>query len=45
MTESPDRRLAELRELLFARPAMARELPGFDPEAAPAGPGSCSSTG
>ncbi|MDH6140169.1 pyridoxamine 5'-phosphate oxidase [Kitasatospora sp. GP30] len=39
MTESPDRRLAELRELLFARPAMARELPGFDPEAAPAGPG------
>ncbi|MCC9306475.1 pyridoxal 5'-phosphate synthase [Kitasatospora sp. RB6PN24] len=38
MTGTPDRRLAELRELLFARPAMARELPGFDPEAAPAGP-------
>jgi pyridoxamine 5'-phosphate oxidase len=38
MTEQPDGRLAELRELLFARPAMARELPGFDPAATPAGP-------
>jgi pyridoxamine 5'-phosphate oxidase len=39
VTEPLDRRLTELRELLFARPAMARELPDFDPDAAPAAPG------
>ncbi|WP_329571416.1 pyridoxine/pyridoxamine 5'-phosphate oxidase [Kitasatospora sp. NBC_01266] len=31
--------LAALRDLLVRQPAMARELPGFDPEVAPAGPG------
>jgi pyridoxamine 5'-phosphate oxidase len=39
MTQPLDHRLAELRELLFSRPAMARDLPGFDPQTAPAGPG------
>ncbi|WP_280693586.1 pyridoxal 5'-phosphate synthase [Kitasatospora sp. GAS204B] len=37
--EAPAADLAALRELLLGRPAMARELPGFVPEAAPAGPG------
>ncbi|MFE9423657.1 pyridoxal 5'-phosphate synthase [Kitasatospora sp. NPDC006697] len=38
MTEAPDPRFAELRELLFAHPAMARELPGFDPQEVPEAP-------
>ncbi|GAB2718581.1 pyridoxine/pyridoxamine 5'-phosphate oxidase [Kitasatospora kifunensis] len=36
--ETPEQRLTALRELLIHQPAMARELPGFDVEQAPADP-------